>query len=402
MLTAGAAESRTHDEPSSRMVSATSSSEPRPSSSVRDSFDALLQELARGAEAHEGPGAIQPGTVLAGKFRVERCLGMGSMGAVYEVLHVLTRHRRALKVLNPHRGLSDELVRRFFVEASAAARVDSTHLVETFDAGRLPSGEPYVVMELLNGISFRALLDRAGKLDAVLACELIAQAAQGIERAHRAGIIHRDIKPENLFIVRRDDTPFVKVLDFGISKFSSASIPPPEVAHVDALFGTPAYMAPEQYQNASDADARTDVFALGAVLFECLGGQPPYMAASVYAIGARLMTGTNTALSALRRDLDPGLVEVIHRAIAADPSQRIQSARALRDALAPFREKRAPLRSGFVPKRGPSTWSLLLDALHHTPLSRIPLPYLVLMLSLACVSGFGLAVGLAWLFARVL
>jgi serine/threonine-protein kinase len=266
----------------------------------------------------------------------------------------------------------------------------------------MPSGEPYVVMELLSGISFRSLLDRAGKLDPVLACELIAQAAQGMSLAHRAGIIHRDLKPENLFIVRRDDAPFVKVLDFGISKFSSASIPPPELAQADAMYGTPAYMAPEQYQNAGDADARTDVFALGAVLFECLGGQPPYMAASVYAIGARLVTGTNTQLNALRPDLDPALVEVVHRAIAADPSRRISSMRALIEALAPFRARRAPLQSGFVQKRVPSAWSALLDTVQHAPLSGVPLPYLALMLTISCVCGFGLAAALAWLFSRML
>jgi serine/threonine-protein kinase len=316
--------------------------------------------VSRGSESQQELAAFVPGSVIAGKFRVERCLGMGSMGAVYEVLHTVTRHRRALKVLSPNRSLSGEMVQRFFVEASAAGRVDSTHLVETFDAGRLPSGEPYVVTELLAGLSFRALLDRAGKLEPVLVCELVAQAAQGMDRAHRAGIIHRDLKPANLFIVRRDETPSVKVLDFGISKFTSASIPPPEHAQEDQLFGTPAYMSSEQYQNAADADARTDVFALGAVLFECLGGQPPYMAASVYAIGARLVTGANTPLNTLRPDLDPALVEVVHRAIAADPKQRIPSARALIEALAPFRARRAPLRSGFVQRRRDErAWALL-------------------------------------------
>jgi serine/threonine protein kinase len=372
------------------------------STRARDSFEALLHEVARGSGAHEGTSALPKGSMLAGKFRVERCLGMGSMGAVYQVLHVLTRHRRALKVLHPNRGLTDDVVNRFFVEASAAGRVNSPHLVETFDAGRLPSGEPYVVMELLQGISFRALLDRAGTLDPVLACELIAQAAEGMHRAHRAGIIHLDLKPENLFIVRRDDAPFVKVLDFGISKFTSASIPPPELARHDALYGTPAYMAPEQYQNASDADARSDVFALGAVLFECLGGQPPYMAASVYGIGARLMTGESTALDTLRPELDPALAQVVHHAIAADPSQRIASLRALLAALTPFRTQPSRAHSGFVRNSLPDTWTLLVDAIHRTPLSSIPLPYLVVMLSLACLSGFALAVGLAWLFAQLM
>jgi len=236
----------------------------------------------------------------------------------------------------------------------------------------------------------------------VLACELIAQAAQGVHAAHAAGIIHRDVKPENLFIVRRGEQPFVKVLDFGISKFSSASLPPPEVAREDTLFGTPAYMAPEQYQAAGDVDERADVFALGAVLFECLGGQPPYMAASVYAIVARLMTGTNTALNTLRPDLDPALVEIVHRAIAADPARRFPSARALVEALAPFRARRKPMRSGFVRRTSHGSWSTLVDAFHKTPLSDIPLPYLALALGVVCTCALAAALALTWLLTRVL
>ena len=368
--------------------------------SARDTFAAVLEQVARGCDPHECPSALPAGSVLAGKFRVVRCLGMGNMGAVYEVVHLLTRHRRALKVLNPNRGLSDEVVRRFFAEASAAGRVDSPHLVETFDAGRLPGGEPYVVMELLHGISFRALLDRAGRLDPVLACELVAQAADGMRAAHAAGIVHRDLKPENLFIVRRDDKPFVKVLDFGISKFSSASVPPPEVA-ANVMFGTPAYMAPEQYQDASEVDARTDIFALGAVLFECLGGQPPYMAASVYAIGARLMTGASTPLDTLRPGLDPTLVRAVHSAIAADANRRIPSAWALRAALAPFRKRREPSYSGFIRRGAHSSWSSLVTAVHHTPLSDVPLPYLALAFGLVCTGGFAFVLGLAWLLSRL-
>jgi serine/threonine-protein kinase len=161
--------------------------------------------------------SFSPGTVIADKFRIERRLGAGAMGAVYAVRHELTRHRRALKLLHPEAQTSPDLVRRFLNEASAAGRAGNPHLVETFDAGTLPSGEPYVVMELLEGETLQAALDRGGRLEVETAVEIVAQAAEGIDAAHRAGIVHRDLKPENLFLTRRDGAPFVKILDFGVS-----------------------------------------------------------------------------------------------------------------------------------------------------------------------------------------
>src|SRR5580693_5279811 len=154
-----------------------------------------------------GPPLLPPGTLLAGKFRIERLLGSGAMGAVYAIHHEITRHKRALKLLHPEARMVPDLVRRFLNEASAAGRAGNPHLVETFDAGTLPTGEPYVVMELLEGETLGAVLRRERILDPSLAAELVAQAAEGMESAHRAGIIHRDLKPENLFVTTRDGRP---------------------------------------------------------------------------------------------------------------------------------------------------------------------------------------------------
>jgi serine/threonine-protein kinase len=311
-----------------------------PDHEAEGSFDAVLRALARPSQLSSEVSTLPVGTVLAGKFRVERCLGVGGMGAVYAVRHELTRHLRALKLLHPERGLSADLVRRFLAEASAAGRVGSPHLVESFDAGLLPSGEPYLVMELLEGVPFRALLDRVGRLEPGLACELVAQAAVGMASAHEAGIVHRDLKPDNLFVVERAGLPFVKVLDFGISKFSRDSVSPTHATQAGMIYGTPAYMAPEQYRDAASADARADVFALGAVLFESLGGVPPYDAPSLYAIGVRLMTGDATSLASLCPELDPALRDVVQRAIVADPNARFATAHLLAEALKPYRDAR--------------------------------------------------------------
>jgi eukaryotic-like serine/threonine-protein kinase len=307
------------------------------SDDVEPRHDSFLREVAH-VPSHGRPVMdVATGSVIAGKFRVERCLGSGGMGAVYAVRHELTRHRRALKLLHAERCAKPEIVARFLAEASAAGRVGSPHLVETYDAGTLPSGEPYLVMELLEGETFGELIERTGTLAPELACELVAQAAEGVDAAHRAGIIHRDLKPDNLFIVRRPEGMFVKILDFGISKFNTHSIADRHSTLAGAVFGTPAYMAPEQLASAKDVDERADVFALGAVLFECLGGQSPYQAPSVHAIIARVTMGKPTPLASLRSGLSPALIALVERATRADPRDRTRSARALIDELAIFR-----------------------------------------------------------------
>ena len=283
------------------------------------------------------PPLLPAGTLLAGKFRIERLLGAGAMGAVYAIDHELTRHKRALKLLHPEVRLVPDLVHRFLNEASAAGRAGNPHLVETFDAGTLPTGEPYVVMELLQGETLGALLARERVIGPARAADLIAQAAEGMHAAHRAGIIHRDIKPDNLFITMRDGRPFVKILDFGVSKFSTMSAGQTRRTKAGMLYGSPAYMSPEQIMGMPDVDPRTDVFALGVVLFQCLTGMLPFDAPNIHALTARMLTGTPTPIETLRPDLPPGLSDIVRVALATSRTDRTPSTRALADALAPFR-----------------------------------------------------------------
>jgi serine/threonine-protein kinase len=280
---------------------------------------------------------LPPGTLLAGKFRIERRLGAGAMGAVYAIVHEFTHHRRALKLLHPEARLVPDLVSRFLDEASAAGRVGNAHLVETFDAGVLPTGEPYVVMELLEGETLGALLKRERPLSVERSAEIVAQAAQGIDAANRAGIIHRDLKPENLFVTATPTGPFVKVLDFGVSKFTTASGISLHATQTGALYGSPAYMSPEQLRADSDVDARVDVFGLGVVLFESLTGALPYDAPDLLALRARVLTGRPTRIETLRPEVPRELAKVVHRAIAQRRDERFASAREFAEALAPFR-----------------------------------------------------------------
>src|SRR6187397_1965973 len=235
-------------------------------------------------DAHRFP----PGALVLGKFRIIRKIGSGGMGAVYEVLHEFTKHRRALKVLHPNYSRMQAIVTRFLREASAAGRIGNPHIVETFDAGSLELGEPYIVMELLAGRSLDSLLAERGRLDFAEAIGYVRQACRGLEAAHNAGIIHRDLKPDNLFM---EAGPFVKILDFGISKFDATLTGGEQLTRAGAMLGTPFYMSPEQVRGTYGIDARTDVYSLAAVLYECVTGNKPFAAATIEQLAVAIHTG---------------------------------------------------------------------------------------------------------------
>jgi serine/threonine-protein kinase len=259
------------------------------------------------------------------------------MGTVYAIDHELTRHKRALKLLHPAVQNIPDIVRRFLNEASAAGRAGNPHLVETFDAGTMATGEPYVVMELLEGETLGAVLHRERVLDPSLAAELVAQAAEGIDAAHRAGIIHRDLKPENLFVTKRDGGPFIKIMDFGVSKFATASSGGVRGTQAGMVYGSPAYMSPEQLTGETTVDGRTDVFALGVVLFECLTGALPFDGPTIEVLMVKILQGDMPPVESLRPGLPPALVEVVRHSLAPNRDERIPNARALAEALTPFR-----------------------------------------------------------------
>lgn len=276
------------------------------------------------------------GTVLAGKLKVVQVLGVGGMGAVYEVEHTLTHHRRALKLLHAEMRGIPGVVDRFLREASAAGRIGNQHIVETFDAGYLESGEPYIVMELLQGRTLAALLDEQGFLPLEQTCEVLTQVCDGISAAHAAGIVHRDLKPENIFLTgARGD--FVKLLDFGVSKFDAAATGVQGLTLEGSPIGTPYYMSPEQVRGEKSVDARADIYALGVLFYECTTGQKPFQAETLPHLAVLIHEGKFTPATAVRAGLPQIVDNIAQRAMASDPAARFTTVQELAEQFATLR-----------------------------------------------------------------
>ena len=276
---------------------------------------------------------LEPDTVLAERFRIVRLLGSGGMGAVYEIEHEHTKHRRALKLLHPQWHDHETIVGRFLREASAAGRIGNPHIIETFDAGKLEGGEPYLVMELLEGTTLTELIERhPDGMGLAEVAALLSQACLGVQAAHDAGIIHRDLKPDNLFVTRKEGRPFVKVLDFGVSKFGAEKSVVRATA-TGSIVGTPLYMSPEQLGDAGEIDARSDVYALGVIAFEALTGSHPYGTESFAKLLVAILERVPPRITDLRSDLPAAVADVISEALAKDADERIPSAAALGEAL---------------------------------------------------------------------
>jgi len=273
-----------------------------------------------------------PGTLLAGKFRIIQRLGEGGMGSVYEIEHEITKHRRALKMLHSQMAALPSIVERFLREASAAGRVGNPHIAETFDAGILETGEPYLVMELLRGEPLSSRIAR-GRLLVHEVVDLIGQACVGVAAAHAAGIVHRDLKPDNLFVIDIDGKPFIKILDFGISKFDHATTGGMALTKEGAAMGTPYYMSPEQIRGLSNLDARADIYALGVILYECLSGKRPFESDVLTHLAILIHAGECEPIERLRQDLPPGFAELVRQAMQSDRDKRIATAAELRAKL---------------------------------------------------------------------
>jgi serine/threonine-protein kinase len=283
----------------------------------------------------EASNIVSVGDVLAGKYRVERVLGMGGMGVVVAATHLDLREVRAIKLMRPEL-VSDQAVERFLREARAVVRLRSEHVAEVYDVGRLESGAPYIVMEMLEGQDLSALLKERGKLPVDEAVLYIAQACHALNEAHEAGIIHRDLKPGNLFLTRRaDGSPCIKVLDFGISKHLSYH-GEEEMTGAREIMGSPLYMAPEQMRAARKVDVRADVWALGAILYKLVTGRAPFQAATVPEIFAATLGKQARPPSFIRPELSKEFDAVILRCLDKSAHRRYGSAAELLAALRPF------------------------------------------------------------------
>lgn len=290
---------------------------------------------------------LRRGDVVDGKYRIERLLGGGGMGMVVAAHHLELDTRVALKFMLAETLADPDLVRRFSREARAAARLKSEHVARIHDVGKLPSGAPYFVMEYFEGHDIASLLAEHRVLPVDEAVRYTLQACEAIAEAHACGIIHRDLKPQNIFVTAGPrGQPVVKVLDFGLAKVEQQAHPRfPErsgVTRAGALLGTPCYMAPEQLQDASSVDARVDIWALGACLYEMLAGRRPFTAPSWPLLSAMILLKEPTPLRELRREVPEALARAVHRCLAKSPDERFATIDALVTALTPFQTAPPP------------------------------------------------------------
>jgi serine/threonine-protein kinase len=287
---------------------------------------------------------VREGEILAGKYRVEKVLGVGGMGVVVAATHLQLEERVALKFLVKDALTSADAVARFAREARAAVKIKSEHVARVIDVGTLETGAPYMVMEYLEGGDLSQVIQAQGQLAIEDAVEYILQACEAIAHAHVLGIVHRDLKPANLFLIRRPDgTNAIKVLDFGISKVmpGKGSSSDNAMTRTRTVMGSPLYMSPEQMTSTRDVDGRTDIWALGVILYELLAGQPPFTADTMPQLCGLILSGPTPTIRAIRPNVPPGLDAVLRRCLEKDPSRRYPNIAGFSDALADFAPRRA-------------------------------------------------------------
>ncbi len=282
---------------------------------------------------------VKAGEVLAGKYRIERVLGQGGMGVVVQATHIHLDERVAIKFLLPQALQSPEAVARFAREARAAVKIKSEHVARVTDVGTLETGCPYMVMEYLHGRDLAQLVQDQGPLTIEHAVDFVLQASEAIAEAHSLGIVHRDLKPSNLFLIHRaDGSPCVKVLDFGISKTTGMKGSGPDLGmtRTTAVMGSPLYMSPEQMASSRNVDQRTDIWALGAILFELLTGQVPFQADTMPQLCAMVLQEPAPALRGRLPMAPEGLESAILRCLEKVPTRRFNNVAELANAIAPF------------------------------------------------------------------
>jgi predicted Ser/Thr protein kinase len=302
----------------------------------------MTERDAAVASSEHAVSELAPGRVIGSRFRLERLVGEGGIGAVWQATNTATRSSVALKFLKADDGL-EVTRRRLMREARTAAAVQHANVRSVFDVIELDDGSPVLVMEYLDGEALSDRLKRSGKLSVQEAATVLAQVASGVGAAHAAGIVHRDLKPQNIFLVR-GSLEAVKVVDFGIAKWRSRE---PEAADTmqtasGAILGTPYYMSPEQVFGERTIDHRTDVWSLGLVLYECLTGTLPTRAENVGQVMKIIVSKPLPAIDTLETDLPADLAELVTRMLSRAPDKRPASLDEVLDRLEAYTPLRAP------------------------------------------------------------
>lgn len=296
--------------------------------------------MTAGTTLDEAPASsgspLQIGQVVAGKYRIERQIGRGGMGIVLAATHLQLEHLVAIKVMRRDLLEDDQALTRLLIEARAAARIRSEHVARVLDVGTLESGSPFIVMEYLEGEDLADLLDRQGALDVHQALMFMLQSCEALAEVHVSEMVHRDLKPGNLFIARLPDgSPTLKIVDFGISKHIGRLSGDGGATTSPQVLGSPFYMSPEQMR-AEPVDERSDIWGLGAILFEMLTGRPPFVGETLPEVYAAVLNDAPPAIDSLRPGAPAGLDDVVQRCLAKDPAQRFCDVADLAEALQPF------------------------------------------------------------------
>jgi len=279
------------------------------------SFDGTLSDI------------VQPGELVADKYRIERVMGIGGMGVVVQAFHLHFEERVAIKLLHPHLIESDEARARFEREARAAFKIKSEHVARVIDVGALAKARvPYMVMEYLEGTDMADILAERTRLPIEDSIDFIMQTAEAVGEAHTLGIVHRDLKPENLFLtLRSDGTTCIKVLDFGLSKLHTPASPRKRERTLTSTrqpMGTPQYMSPEQWMSAKDVGPSTDIWALGVMLYEFVTGAQPFNRDQLPQLCTMVLQGEPVPMSAIVSDTPETLESVVGRCLRKRPEDR--------------------------------------------------------------------------------
>jgi serine/threonine protein kinase len=272
------------------------------------------------------------GTTLEGAYRITRPIGQGGMSAVYEAVQLRLNKRVAVKVMARELALNEEALARFHREAEITSHLGHPHLVTVMDFGMAPTGQPYLVMEYLEGSDLAHRMHDVGKLTLETAVHITKQVASALAAAHEQGVVHRDLKPANVFLVALPGEPdFVKILDFGISKVRAART---QLTNASTIIGTPDYMSPEQATGMLDEiDHRTDQWALACMIWEMLSGRPPFAGDDVSAVFYQVIHLDPQPLGKRAPDLPPAVEATLRRALSKNMGDRYPSMRDFAKAL---------------------------------------------------------------------
>ncbi|UQA56103.1 serine/threonine-protein kinase [Polyangium aurulentum] len=308
---------------------------------------------------------MKAGTTIGGKYRLVRLLGEGGMGVVWAAVNELTEREVALKLIRGLEAANEDARKRLLREARACGRIVHRNVVQIYDVGETDAGDPFLVMEMLNGSTVAELLQRERRLAPEVALRIAAETARGLRAAHAARVIHRDLKPSNLFLHEEPgaEAPVLKILDFGVSKTLQQDS---SFTATGKTMGSPAYMSPEQVRGLKTVDHRTDLWSLGTVLAEMVSGKRVFQGQTPYGAAAEVISGKIRTLSDLMPGADARIGAIVDKCLQRDLAKRFASADELLDAIGALLGEERSVRIPSIP--APAAPAPVLASMRPAPL----------------------------------